>query len=199
MNDPGVVLASLILGQLIITAVLLSVIAAARAWTGRASGADARTVMAHVLRRIYSRLPHRQSAEWPPSGSRDATSQPGRRSGASTPRSVMFPVPSHGGLPVSRPGSDDSVVRVETAHAWHERLARTSRLVSLPVTSLAGLPISRPVLEGWLGRRKRGKGAARSRAVRRIASGKCPACRANRERGRNYCLDCGRRLTPFLP
>lgn len=79
-----------------------------------------------------------------------------------------------------------------------ERLVRTPPLVSLPVSSLAGLPISRPVLEGRLGKRKYGNREGRRRAVRPIVSGDCPACRESRARGRNYCLDCGRRLTRFL-
>ena len=31
-----------------------------------------------------------------------------------------------------------------------------------------------------------------------MVSGDCPACQENRARGRNYCIDCGRRVTPFL-
>jgi hypothetical protein len=100
--------------------------------------------------------------------------------------------------PHSGEASDASGFRLEISHPRPERLVTTPPLVSLPVTSLAGLPISRPVLEGWLGGRKRGKGAARNRVVRKIVSGECSACRENRARGRNYCRDCGRRLSPFL-
>jgi hypothetical protein len=200
MDDLGVVLASLVMGQLIITAVLLSAMAAARAWTGPPSGANARTALAHVLRRIRSGLRHSQSGE-PADPTRSATpiSPSGGTSGASTPQFVVFPVLSLIGLPASRSVSDVNEFEVGASRIWPEPLVRTPPLVALPVTSLAGLPISRPVLEGWLGRRKRSKGAARRRAVRKFVSGECSECRENRAQGRNYCVDCRRRLTPFLP
>lgn len=202
MDDPGVVIASWVLGQLIVTLGLLGVMAATRAWAIRHSEPSDRPRLNQgdprdVLRRIGSGSPHRQSTK--PSntaGFRLETSQPWRTSNANPPRSVVFPVPPVVAVPISRPGSDAIGFRVDAS--WHDALTRTPPLVSLPVVSLAGLPIRRPVREGWLGRRKRVKGAARRRVVRRIVSGECPTCQEKRAQGRNYCLDCGRRLTPFL-
>ena len=199
MDDLGVVLASLVLTQLIITAVLWSLIAAARALDGPLLRGEGPNRLGRRDGAPCSGLPIIIHVNRPtPSGLLAATSQPVRGSGASTPTPVMFPMLSLVSLPVSQPGPAVTGFRAGASHAWPEPLVTTPPLVSLPVTSLAGLPISRPVLEGWLGGRKRGKGVARRRAIRKIVSGECSACPENRERGRHYCLDCGRRLTPFL-
>lgn len=148
-----------------------------------------------LVRRIHSGPPHRVSAQGSGAGPfRLETSQ--ASSGVSSPPLAILPVTSLAGLPISRPGTD--WFRLETSQARPYRRVRTRPLVSLPVSSLAGLSISRPVLEGRLRRRKYGNRATRRRAVRRAVSGHCPACQENRARGRNYCLECSRRVAPFL-
>lgn len=101
-------------------------------------------------------------------------------------------------LPINQPGPAARAPMHQVSQALGSRLVATPPLVSLPVASLAGLPVSRPVLDGWSGGRRRGKRVALRRAVRRTISGHCPACQQNRTLGRNYCVDCTRRLTPFL-
>ena len=66
------------------------------------------------------------------------------------------------------------------------------------VGSLAGLPIRRPAAELPSGDDEREMQLVPRMAVRRAAAGDCPECEKSRRDGRNYCVACRRRLTPFL-
>ncbi len=122
---------------------------------------------------------------------------------------ILAPVVVFGFFPIwlrRRERAEDHEARRLEARRFHVEPARvrlgplvtTPPLVSLPVASLAGLPISRPVVEGRMHRRKYGNHMARRRAVRRAVSRFCSGCANSRNLGRNYCLECERRLTPFL-
>ena len=199
MDALGAFFASLVLVQLIMTAALLSVIAASRVWTDRPSGVNARTAFAHELRRTSSDFLDSLSRELNlPNVFGHPTSPAGQTSNANGPRPLTVPVLSRAGLQVMQLMSDARGFRVRASDEWPERLVGIPPLVSLPVTSLAGLPISRPVLEGWSGRRKRSSRAALRRTVKRVVSARCPACQEFRALGRDYCEACARRLTPFL-
>ncbi len=202
--DLAVVFASLVLAQLIITMGLLGLIGA-RAWIRRASDAKDEATLTDADQRhdVLGHLgsdPHRRqsAAASDASGVRLETSHAWHGRDTKAPRSVEDPVMALTALPISRPQSDTRGFRRRTSIAWPERLVTTPPLVSLPVPSLAGLPIRRPVPEGWFAKPKRGNRAALRRAVRRAVSAHCPACQENRALGRDYCVDCTRRLTPFL-
>ena len=69
------------------------------------------------------------------------------------------------------------------------------RSVAFPVTSLAGLPVRRPALEGHGPKqinRREGPGGAP------VVLAGCAKCGESRVQGRNYCRECGLRLSPFL-
>jgi hypothetical protein len=190
--DLAVVFASLVVTQLIITMGVLGVIAA-RAWIGRASDANDQATRPRADRRHAGLGPLRSSH------GRREPAIPAIEAPREAPRSLKVPVMALARVPLSSPRSNPTKFRMQPTEAWAQHLATTPPLVSLPVTSLAGLPISRPVLEGWSGRRKRGKkSAALRRAVQQVVSARCSGCEENRALGRDYCVACMRRLTPFL-
>lgn len=93
-----------------------------------------------------------------------------------------------------------TISRIDASPALRDALVRPPHSVSFPVSSLAGLPVSRPVAEGRVAQHKPGGRPARGRKVLRTrAASDCPTCNEKRAAGRIYCIDCGRRLTPFLP